>query len=247
MVLASKDIDLMRQGGKLLAEVLDMLVSEAREGVLPTALDKKAREYVESHGAKPAFLGFSGFPASVCVSRGSQVVHGIPTDEPLRAGELVGFDFGVLYKGLYTDAARTTCIDSCKDKQSKKLLSVVEQSFYEGMKKVRSGAYVGDIGNAVQTYVEFQGFSVIRSLVGHGVGKELHAEPNVPNFGLPHTGAQLVEGMTIAVEPMIAAGTYHVVTEEDGWAVRTADNSLSAHFENTIVVTKNGYEILTKT
>jgi len=236
----------MRQGGKLLADVLDKVIEKAHAGVRPTELDALAKKYVESHGASPAFLGFGGFPASLCVSRDAQVVHGIPTDEPFKSGELVGFDFGVLYKGLYTDAARSVCIDECKTKTARKLLSVVEQSFFEGMKKVRDGAYVGDIGNAIQTFVEAQGFSVIRALVGHGVGHELHSDPKVPNFGLPKTGAVLHTGMTIAVEPMIAAGSYHVVTEKDGWAVRMADASLSAHFEHTIVVTKNGYDILTK-
>ncbi|PIS41653.1 MAG: type I methionyl aminopeptidase [Candidatus Kerfeldbacteria bacterium CG08_land_8_20_14_0_20_42_7] len=246
MIQTQEGIELMRQGGKLLADVLDLLVERAHAGVMPADLDAMARDYVESRGAKPAFLGFGGFPASVCVSRDSQVVHGIPGTEPFRAGELVGFDFGVLYKGYYTDAARSVCIDGCKNKLSKKLLSVVEQSFYEGMKKVRDGAYVGDVGNTIQTFVEAQGFSVIRALVGHGVGRELHADPKVPNFGFPKTGAQLHAGMTIAVEPMIAAGSYHVVTEKDGWAVRTADNSLTAHFEHTIAITKNGYDILTK-
>jgi len=245
-IQSSSDIEIMRQGGKLLADVLDLLVANAHVGVSPSELDNLAKKYVESHGARPAFLGFGGFPASVCVSRDAQVVHGIPTNEPFKAGELVGFDFGVLYKGFYTDAARSICIDGCKTKTAKKILSVVEQSFYEGMKKVRDGAYVGDIGNAVQTFVEAQGFSVIRALVGHGVGRELHADPKVPNFGLPKTGAQLHAGMTIAVEPMIAVGKYHVITEKDGWAVRMADNSLSAHFEHTIAVTKNGYDILTK-
>lgn len=246
MTLSKQELCDMRTGGKLLSETLLLLCEKAQPGVTPKELDTLARKHVASQHARPAFLNFGGYPASVCISRGSQIVHGIPNDLPFEEGELVSFDFGVLYKGLYTDAARTICIGSCNDPIKKRLMAVVEEAFRRGVSVLRDGVHVGDIGHAVQTYVEQQGFGVVRSLVGHAVGTELHGEPKIPNFGSRGNGPQLRAGMAVAIEPMITEGEYHVTTEDDGWTIATLDGRLSAHYENTVYITKNGYEIISE-
>jgi methionyl aminopeptidase len=245
MIRTQEEIAIMRAGGKILAEILDIILARAIVGESPKALDALARKEAEARHAKPAFLGFHGHPASLCVSRNNQVVHGIPDSKPLQDGDLVSFDFGILFQGMYTDAARSVLIGS-PDQTKQRLIDVCRDSFYAGLKKVRAGSRVGDIGYAVQSYVERHGYSVVRALVGHGVGKSLHEDPRVPNFGSAGSGPALFAGMTIAVEPMITAGKFEVVTEEDGWTVSTADKSLAAHYENTIVITERGYEIITE-
>jgi methionyl aminopeptidase len=245
MKLTAKEIQYMRTGGKLLSETLSFIIRHAQPGVTPKEIDARAQDFVKKNNAKPAFLGFGGFPGSVCISRDHQVVHGPPNDTPFKEGELVSFDFGVLVNGIYTDAARTICIGQCDSPIKKKLIKIAEQAFFEGVNMLKDGVKTGDIGEAVQTYVEKNGFGVVRTLVGHGIGRELHGDPKVPNFGKKGTGAILQEGMAIAIEPMITEGSFEVATEEDGWTISTVDKSLAAHYENTVLITKDGYDILT--
>lgn len=236
----------MREGGRILDDILSLIVDHAGEGVTGLELDALARKETLARNARPAFLGFNGFPSAICVSKNSAVVHGIPSAEPFKEGDLVSLDFGILFKGWYTDAARTVIIGKAQSGRAEKLVNVCEDSFYKGMDVVHGGVHVGDIGSAIQEYVESNGFGVVRSLVGHGVGKSLHEEPRIPNFGMQGTGPILRAGDTIAVEPMITAGSYAVRTARDGWTVETEDGSLAAHYENTIMITDDGYEILTE-
>jgi len=240
----------MARAGNILAKVLKQLVGHARAGVATKELDELSQKLVLRYGAKPAFLGYGDdggkkFPSSVCVSVNDEVVHGLPSERVLKEGDVVGLDFGVLLDGFYADGAVTVGIGKMQP-QTKKLLEVTESALKLGIGQARIGNRIGDIGYAVQTYVEKHGFSVIRQLVGHGIGRELHEAPQVPNFGKPGTGELLQEGMVIAIEPMVAMGDWHVVLSPDGWAYKTADDSISAHFEHTVAITKKGPRILTK-
>lgn len=239
------EIALMRESGKITKEVLDLIGSKIRAGMTTKELDVIARDYIESCGAYPSFLGYSGYPASICASIDDMVVHGIPSDnEVIKEGQIVSVDVGVLYNGWQGDAARTFKIGKVSE-EKEKLVKVTEECFFKAIEHLRDGSPLGDIGYYVQTHAEANGFSVVRALVGHGIGREMHEDPTVPNYGRKGTGIRLKKGMAIAIEPMINAGVYQVDFQSDGWGVRTRDRKPSAHYENTIVITENGVEILT--
>jgi len=239
-------IEKMRVAGKIVAGTLELVKEEARPGVSSLKLDKLAEEYIRSQGAIPAFLNYQGFPATLCFSIDSEVVHGIPSNKRVvREGQVIKIDVGAKKDGYYGDAARTVFIGE-PDATVKKLLEVTKESLQRGINQAIIGNYLGDISFAVQECAEANGFSVVRDLVGHGIGKKLHEEPQVPNYGNPRTGVQLKEGMALAIEPMVNVGDWMIKILNDNWTVVTKDGSLSAHFENTIVITKEGPEILTK-
>jgi methionyl aminopeptidase len=244
VVKTRAQIDKMRQAGHLVAQTLDLMARIARPGVRTIELDAKAEEFILSQGAVPAFKGYMGYPATLCVSINDEVVHGIPSDRRLEEGQIVSVDVGVNYQGWYGDAARTLCIGEVSE-QAKRLLDVTQESLKRGIAQARSGNRLGDISAAVQTYAEQHGYSVVRELVGHGIGQRMHEEPQIPNFGRPHTGPELKAGMVLAIEPMLNAGGCEVNFDADKWTVRTADGSLSAHFEHTVAITDDGPEILT--
>ena len=239
------EIALMRESGQLTKNVLDLIGREIRAGMTTKDLDKLAYEYIMSCGAYPSFLGYSGYPASICASIDDMVVHGIPSEDiVIKEGQIVSIDVGVEYNGWQGDAARTFMIGNVSE-QKKKLVEVTEQCFFKAIENLKDGTPLGDIGYAVQTHAESNGFSVVRALVGHGIGKEMHEDPSVPNYGKKGTGIRLKKGMVIAIEPMINAGVFQVDFMSDGWTVRTRDRLPSAHYENTVAITDNGVEILT--
>ena len=242
-IKSDSEIELMREAGKILRDTLNMLKEHVKVGVTTKELDKLAHDYIISRGAKPSFLGYGGFPGSICASVNEQVVHGIPSNRKLVSGDIIGIDCGVIYKGWQSDAARTFAVGQISDKH-KKLIEITEQCFFEAVKVIRDGARLGDIGAAVQNLAESNGFSVVRDLVGHGIGKEMHEDPQVPNYGKAGKGLRLKRNMTLAIEPMINEGTYEVSALDDGWTVVTDDDGYSAHYENTVLITEDGYEIL---
>ena len=242
-IKSDSEIELMREAGKILRDTLNMLKEHVKVGVTTKELDKLAHDYIISRGAKPSFLGYGGFPGSICASVNEQVVHGIPSNRKLVSGDIIGIDCGVIYKGWQSDAARTFAVGEISEKH-KKLIEVTEQSFFEAMKVIRECARLGDIGAAVQNLAESNGFSVVRDLVGHGIGKDMHEDPQVPNYGKAGKGLRLKRNMTLAIEPMINEGTYEVSALDDGWTVVTDDDGYSAHYENTVLITEDGYEIL---
>lgn len=246
IIKTAEHIAAMRRAGKILKETLDLLREAAKPGVTTKELDDMAYDFiVGKNDAAPSFLNYGGFPASVCTSIDEEVVHGIPSEKRvLEEGMLLKLDCGVKIGGYHTDAARTVGIGRIS-REKQKLLEVTEQSFFEGMKVLKSGVRLGTLGSAIQSYAEKFGFSVVRDLVGHGVGADLHEEPNVPNYGTAGRGLRLFAGMTIAVEPMINAGSPDVCRLSDGWTVVTEDGKPSAHYENTLVITDDGVEILT--
>lgn len=246
-----EEIALIREGGKILAQILIDLGKAVKPGMKTIELDRLTESLVFKYGAKASFKNYkpdfnsSGYPASICISVNEEVVHGIPGERILREGDIVGLDMGILYKGLFTDAAITVAVGAITP-EAEKLISVTKESLDRAIRAAKVGAHLGDIGWAVQSYVEENGFSVVRDLVGHGVGKFVHEQPEIPNFGRQGTGLELKEGMVIAIEPMVNAGTYKVKTLADGWTFVTQDKKYSAHFEHTVAVTKNGAEVLTK-
>ena len=245
IIKTDTEIQKMRDAGRITALARQLAGEHVREGVTTKFIDRKVKEFIVSHGAKPSFLGLYGFPASACISVNEEVIHGIPSDERvLKYGEIVSVDVGAFYKGYHGDCAATFVVGDTDD-ESKRLIEVTRQSFFEGIKFAVDGNRVGDISAAVQAYVEKNGFSVVRDFVGHGVGKDLHENPDVPNYGKPGRGPRLQTGMTIAVEPMVNAGTWRVKTLSNDWTVVTIDGKRSAHYENTIAITENGVEILT--
>jgi len=235
----------MREGGRILAKVMRAMSDAVAPGVTPLELDQIGHEMISNSGATPSFLNYRGFPKSVCISVNEQVVHGIPDARPLVEGDIVGLDLGVFYQGYHTDSAWTFAVGEVSDK-AKRLLSITKESLYQGIAKARPGNRIGDIANTVQRYVESNGYSVVTELVGHGIGKSLHEDPSVPNYGKPKTGPAIREGMTFCIEPMVNEGTHKVKTLPDNWTLVTADGKLSAHFEHTVAVTKNGPMILTE-
>lgn len=245
IIKTDTEIQKMRDAGRITALARQLAGEHVREGVTTKFIDRKVKEFIVSHGAKPSFLGLYGFPASACISVNEEVIHGIPSDERvLKYGDIVSVDVGAFYKGYHGDCAATFVVGDTDD-ESKRLIEVTRQSFFEGIKFAVDGNRVGDISAAVQAYVEKNGFSVVRDFVGHGVGKDLHENPDVPNYGKPGRGPRLQTGMTIAVEPMVNAGTCRVKTLSNDWTVVTIDGKRSAHYENTIAITENGVEILT--
>ena len=244
-VKTDAEIALMRESGKITRDVLDLIGSRIRIGMTTKELDKIAYDYIKSCGAYPSFLGYSGYPASICASIDDIVVHGIPSDnETIKDGQIISIDVGVLYNGWQGDAARTFMVGNVSE-EKKKLVKITEECFFKAIENLHDGSPIGDIGHNVQTHAESNGFSVVRALVGHGIGRDMHEDPSVPNDGKKGTGIRLKKGMTIAIEPMINAGTYQVDFLSDGWSVRTRDRKPSAHYENTIAITDNGVEILT--
>ena len=245
-IKSDKEIELMQKSGNILANVLKELEDYIKPGITTLDIDKKCYDIIKSYNCIPSFLNCNGFPGSLCVSINEEVVHGIPDKEHiLRDGDIVSLDCGVIYEGYHSDAARTIPVGEIS-KEAEKLIEVTRQSFYEGIKYAKAGKHLHEISNAIQTYVESFGFSVVRDLVGHGIGKNLHEEPQVPNFKQRSRGPKLAPGMTLAIEPMVNIGRYDVNWLDNDWTVVTDDGSLSAHYENTILITDGDAEILTK-
>ena len=236
----------MRRACKITAAARALAGERVRPGITTKAIDKAVHDFIVSQGAKPSFLGYGGFPASACISVNDVVIHGIPNGYVLKDGDIVSVDVGAFYRGFHGDCAATFACGTITP-QAKRLIDVTRQSFFEGMKYAKRGQRVSDISHAIQMYVESNGYSVVRSFVGHGVGAQLHEEPEVPNFGAPGRGPRLLPGMTIAVEPMVNVGGYEVKVLKDRWTTVTCDGSLAAHYENTVLITDGEPEILTVT
>ena len=239
------EIEKARASNRIVAEVLSKIREKVKPGVTTRELNKLAEEVTEKRGAKPAFKGYRGFPYSLCASVNEQVVHGMPSERVLVEGDIIGVDFGIYHQGYFGDAAITLPVGKV-DKKALMLMQVTEQSLYAGIEQVRAGNRLGDISAAVQGNVEVAGFSVVRDFVGHGVGKNLHEDPQIPNYGKKGRGVELKIGMILAIEPMVNAGGYKVRVLPDGWTVVTEDSSLSAHFEHSVAITDNGPDILSK-
>ena len=236
----------MREAGRITGEALLVARDLVRPGISTKELDDAIRHHIEKQGAKPSFLGLYGFPGSACISINDEVIHGIPSkDRILQEGDIVKIDVGAFYKGYHGDSARTFPVGRVSD-EAARLIAATKQSFYEGLSAVKIGNRVGDIGHAIDSFVKTQGFSVVRRYVGHGVGRDVHEAPDVPNYGTPGRGPRLCAGLVIAIEPMVNAGTYEVREQSDGWTVTTADHSLSAHYENTVALTADGVINLTE-
>ena len=238
------EIELLRHAGHIVYLTHQYLKDYVKPGITTKELDKLAEDFIRSHDATPSFKNYNGFPASICTSINDEVVHGIPSNRKLKNGDIISIDIGACYKGYHGDSAWSYAVGSITDKK-KYLLFHTEQALYEGLKEIKPGARIGDISNAVEIYANKHRLGVVRELVGHGVGSHLHEEPDVPNFGKRGTGPILKEGMVIAVEPMLNLGTREVFMLDDDWTIITGDNKPSAHFEHTVVVTKDGYKILT--
>ena len=242
---APAELARMRQAGRIVAGLLKLMEKEARAGVKTKTLDKIAEDFIRSQGGEPAFKGYHGFPASICASVNEEVIHGIPGERVLKEGDIIGVDVGVKLGGYFSDAARTFAIGAV-DPESRRLMEVTRAAMLEGIRQAVAGNRVSDISWAVQSYAEQNGLSVVRQYVGHGIGRNLHEDPQVPNFGKPHQGAKLVEGMALAIEPMLNLGTHEVQVLKDGWTVVTKDGKRSGHFEQTIFVGKNQAEVVTE-
>ncbi len=240
-----EEIEAIRESGRILKTVRDGVANEVTPGITTKQLADSARERLQELDAKPAFAGYMGFPDVICISVNHQVVHGIPGPYVIKDGDLVSMDLGVQYNGMITDSAVTVVAGSLPSGKVRTLMKATEESLYAGIEQVKPGARVGDLGNSIQKRLLRDNLGIVESLVGHGVGHNVHEEPEIPNFGMAGTGATLKEHMTIAIEPMATLGSKEVYTESDGWTVSTRDHSLSAHFEHTILITKEGYEILT--
>lgn len=239
------EIDKMREAGKITAEALKLIEKHIKPGVSTEYLNKIAHDYIVSKGATPSFLNYNGFPGSICASPNDWVVHGIPGKKViLREGDIISIDMGAYKNGYHSDAARTFPVGKISQ-ETQRLIDVTKQSFFEGIKYAVHGAKLGDVSAAIQEYVESNGYSVVRDLVGHGIGKNLHEDPSVPNFGKKGRGVRLAAGMTLAIEPMVNAGEYDVCVLDDDWTVVTEDGTLSAHYENTILIKQGECEILT--
>lgn len=237
-------LNLMRLSGKIVAETLLLIEEKVRPGITTAELDRIAEEFIIKSGAKPSFKGLYGFPASLCISVNEQVVHGIPGGYVLKDGDIISVDCGALLNGYHGDAARTFGVGAISPEASK-LIEVTRDSFFKGIEYAKVGNRLSDISHAIQNYVEASGFSVVKDFVGHGIGRQLHEEPNIPNYGLPNKGPKLDVGMTLAIEPIVNIGKSSVMTLKDKWTSVTRDGSLSAHYENTIVILPDGPEILT--
>ena len=244
-IKSQEEIELMREACRITRDTLKIIENSIKVGVSTKELDKIAYDYIKSQDATPSFKNYEGFPASICASINDTIVHGIPSDNiVLKEGDIISIDVGAKYKGYNGDAARTFPVGKINAK-SKRLIKITEQSFFEGIKGLKSGAYVGDISHRIQTFVEKNGYSIVRELVGHGVGKNLHEDPMIPNFGRAGSGPRLNANTTIAIEPMVNMGARYVTFCSDGWTCKTKDGLPSAHYENTVLITENGVEILT--
>jgi methionyl aminopeptidase len=238
------EIDKMARAGDILVRTMDLLAGKVRVGVTTAELDQAAERFIRSQGATPAFKGYRGFPGSICASPNDMVVHGIPGRFKLKRGDILSVDIGVVYDGWVADAARTFAVGEVSPVASK-LLTVTREALFRGVDACRAGNKLGDLGHAIQQHVEGGGFSIVRSLVGHGIGRDMHEDPQIPNYGQPGKGRPLEEGMVLAVEPMTTAGRHMVRMGDDGWAIYSQDGSLAAHFEFTVAITADGPRILT--
>lgn len=244
-IKSQEEIELMRIAGRITRDTLKVVEHSIKAGISTLELDKIAYDYIKSQNAIPSFKNYGGFPGSICASVNDTVVHGIPSANIiLKEGDIISIDVGAKYKGYHSDACRTFPVGKI-DAKVKKLIKVTEQSFFEGIKGLKSGAFVGDISHRIQTFVEKHGYTIVRELVGHGVGKNLHEDPQVPNFGRSGSGPRLNANAVIAIEPMVNMGERNVVFMSDGWTCKTRDGMPSAHYENTVLITEDGVEILT--
>lgn len=244
-IKSAREIELMREAGRLLALVHEELAKIIRPGISTKDIDRACEEMIRSYGCTPNFLNYQGYPGSVCVSVNEEVVHGIPTDRHIiQEGDIVSLDTGLIYQGYHSDAARTHAVGEVSS-EAQKLMDVTKQSFFEGIKMAKAGNHLFDISNAINAYIRPYGYGIVRDLVGHGIGTHLHEEPEIPNFAQRRRGLRLQPGMTLAIEPMVNLGTADVRWMKDGWTVISADHSLSAHYENTILITEGEPEILT--
>ena len=241
---SAREIDLMRRAGKITAAARALAGEMVKPGVTTREIDKAVHHFIKSQGAEPSFLNYNGYPASVCISVNDEIIHGIPGNRVLQEGDIVSVDVGAYIGGFHGDCAATYACGKISE-EAQRLIDVTRQSFFEGIKNAREGCQVSDIGHAVQEYVEANGFSVVREYVGHGVGRQMHESPEVPNYGAPGHGPKLLRGMTIAVEPMVNMGTAQIRQMPDGWTVRTADGKYAAHYENTLLITAGEPELLT--
>ena len=243
-IKSDAEIDKMRQAADILIKTHELIASHIRAGITTEELDNIAESYIVSQGAIPSFKDYGGYPATICASINDEVVHGIPSNRKLQQGDIISVDIGVYFKGYHSDAARSYGIGELSP-DMQKLIDVTKQSFYEGLKFAKDGHHLSEVSQAIQKYVESNGFSVVRDLVGHGIGKELHEEPQIPNYKTPGRGPKLRKGMVLAIEPMVNMGTWEVNVLSDDWTVVTRDGMPSAHYENTIVITDDEPEILT--
>lgn len=244
-IKSAKQIEKMRESCKLTKELFLILEDKIKPGVTTKELDTVAYNFYKKHGAVPNFLNYNGYPATICASVNDEVVHGIPSHKKvLKDGDIISIDMGCILDGWHSDAARTFAVGNISD-EAKQLIEDTKESFFEGVKVIKHGVKLGDVSHTIQTFLEERGYGVVRDLVGHGIGQSLHESPEVPNFGKAGHGVKLCAGMTLAVEPMVNSGDYHVNVLDDDWTVVTADGSLSAHYENTVVITRDGCEILT--
>lgn len=245
-VKTSEEIENIRIAGGMLAAILQTINKEVTPGMTGKDVSEIAKRELKKIGGEPSFLGFGGFPDVICISINDEIVHGIPDDRPFKEGDLVSFDFGVTYKGMVTDSAFSTFIGgTAPSKDAERLLKGTERSMYAGIDALKDGVRVGDIASSIERVLKRENLSIVRELVGHGVGHELHEGPDIPNYGVAGTGPKLSAGMTIAIEPMATLGTHQISVDDDGWTIRTRDGSLAAHFEHTILITDHGHEILT--
>lgn len=243
-IKSEREIELMREAGKILAKTHEELEKVIRPGISTWEIDRTGEEIIRSYGCIPSFLNYNGYPASICVSVNDEVVHGIPSKERIiKEGDIVSLDAGVIYKGYHSDAARTHAVGEIS-KEARQLIEVTKQSFFEGIKFAKEGCHLHEISKAIGSYAESFGYGVVRDLVGHGIGSHLHEDPQVPNFAQRRRGLKLQAGMTLAIEPMINSGTWRVEWLDDDWTVVSKDGSLSAHYENTVLITKGEPEIL---
>lgn len=244
-IKSAQQVEKMRKSCLLTKECMDLLEKNIRPGINTKQLDKIAYDFYKSKGATPNFLNYNGYPGTICASVNDEVVHGIPSKHRvLKDGDIISIDMGCILDGWHSDMARTFAVGNISA-HAQKLIDVTRESFFEGVKYIKHGAKLGDVSSAIQTYVEKHGFGVVRDLVGHGIGRQLHEDPSVPNFGKAGHGVKLAAGMALAIEPMVTEGDYHVCVLDDDWTVVTDDGSLAAHYENTVIVTKDGCEILT--
>src|SRR3990167_6941323 len=245
----NKEIQIMREGGRMLAEMLKRLAEEARPGIATKDLEKLACELISSYGVKPSFLGLGGYPAVLCASVNDEIVHAVPSGRKLKEGDLFKLDFGIIHKGFHADSALTILIPGGKESDNilkEKLINVTRESLRIGISKAKARNTLGDIGSAIQKYVEANGFNVVRDLVGHGIGRELHEEPQVLNYGQAGSGLELKTGMVLAIEPMVVTGGWKIKDGKDGFGFLTKDGGLAAHFEHTVVITQDGPKVLTE-
>lgn len=243
-IKSPSEVEKMRRAGKIVYGTFEALKPYVKAGVTTKELDTIAREFILSQGAKPSFLNYNGFPASICASVNNVVIHGIPGSDKLKDGDIVSLDIGAVIDGYHGDACRTFAVGNISD-EAKRLMDVTKQSFYEGIKYARHGERLFTISAAIQDYVEKNGFSIVRKYCGHGIGKDLHEDPEIPNYGKAGHGIRLIKGMVLAIEPMVNQGGYAINTLSDGWTVVTADGSLAAHYENTVLITDGEPELLT--